>query len=33
KYLIDREGRLVGSYTSFVKPEGRTMTRAIEKLL
>jgi glutathione peroxidase len=33
KYLIDREGRLVGSYTSFVKPESRTMTRAIEKLL
>lgn len=33
KYLLDREGRLVGSYSSFVKPQGEKLTKAIEKLL
>lgn len=33
KYLIDRQGRLVGSYSSFVKPQSETLTKAIEKLL
>lgn len=33
KYLIDREGRLAGSYSSFVKPESKELRRAIEALL
>ena len=33
KYLIDREGRLAGSYSSFVKPESNELRRAIEALL
>ncbi len=33
KYLLDRQGRLVGSYGSFVKPQSDTLTKAIEKLL
>ena len=33
KYLLDRQGRLVGSYSSFVKPQSDTLTKAIEKLL
>lgn len=33
KYLIDREGRLVGSYSSFTKPESRKLTARIESLL
>ncbi len=30
KYLLDREGRLVGSYASHVKPEDRRLRDAIE---
>lgn len=33
KYLIDREGRLVGSFGSRVEPQSQEITRAIEKLL
>lgn len=33
KYLIDRQGRLVGSFGSRVEPQGQELTRAIEKLL
>jgi glutathione peroxidase len=33
KYLIDRDGRLVGSYNSFVKPESTKLLQAIEGLL
>jgi len=33
KYLIDREGRVVGSFDSWVKPQSRTIVAAIEKLL
>jgi glutathione peroxidase len=33
KYLIDREGRLVESYSSFTKPQSSALTEAIEKLL
>lgn len=33
KYLIDRQGRLVGSFGSRVEPQGPELTRAIEKLL
>ena len=33
KYLIDREGRLVGSFSSFTKPESSDLVEAIEQLL
>lgn len=33
KYLLDRQGRLVGSYSSFVKPQSKKLAKAIEKLL
>lgn len=33
KYLIDRQGRLVGSYGSQVSPDSRTLTQAIEGVL
>ncbi len=33
KYLIDREGRLVGSYGSHVSPHSRTLIEAIEEVL
>ena len=33
KFLIDREGNLVGRYKSGVKPESEELTAAIEKLL
>ena len=33
KYLIDREGRLAGSYGSHVEPESETLIEAIERLL
>lgn len=33
KYLIDRDGRLAGSYNSFVAPESNTLIQAIEGLL
>ena len=33
KYLIDREGRLAGSYSSLVKPESSELKKAIEGLL
>jgi glutathione peroxidase len=33
KYLIDRNGRLAGSYNSFVKPESTKLIKAIEDLL
>jgi len=33
KYLIDRQGRLAGSFNSFVKPQSTTLTKSIEKLL
>lgn len=33
KYLIDRDGKLKGSYNSFVKPESSKLIQAIEGLL
>jgi len=33
KYLIDREGNVVNSYSSMVKPDSKTITSEIEKLL
>jgi glutathione peroxidase len=33
KYLIDREGKLVGSYTPLTKPQSGRLVRAIERLL
>jgi glutathione peroxidase len=33
KYLIDRNGKLVGSYTSFTRPQSGRLVRAIERLL
>ena len=33
KYLLDRDGRLIGSYSSFVKPLGNTLIQAIEQAL
>jgi len=33
EYLLDRQGRLVGSYSSFVAPESRELVEAIESLL
>ena len=33
KYLIDREGRLAGSFASHVKPDSRTLVTAIEEVL
>jgi glutathione peroxidase len=33
KYLIDRDGRLAGSYTSFVEPVSDKLIQAIEGLL
>jgi glutathione peroxidase len=33
KYLIDRQGRLVASYSSFTKPLGKKLIRRIESLL
>ena len=33
KYLIDRNGRLVGSFTSFTKPHSKKLVTAIEELL
>lgn len=33
KYLINRKGELIGSYSSFVDPESSTLTDAIEGLL
>ena len=32
KYLIDREGNVVNSYSSMVKPDSKTITSEIEKL-
>jgi glutathione peroxidase len=33
KYLIDRDGNVVNSYSSMVKPDSRSITSEIEKLL
>jgi glutathione peroxidase len=33
KYLINRQGELVGSYGSFIDPQSSTLTDAIEGLL
>jgi glutathione peroxidase len=33
KYLIDREGMLVGSYGSFTSPESGKLTKKVESLL
>ena len=33
KYLIDKNGNLAGSYSSFTKPQSGKLVRAIEKLL
>lgn len=33
KYLLDREGRLAGSYSSFTKPHSKKLRQAIERLL
>jgi glutathione peroxidase len=33
KYLIGRDGKLVDSYNSMIDPDGKTLTRAIEKSL
>lgn len=33
KYLIDRDGKLVGSYGSFASPKNGTMVKKIESLL
>jgi len=33
KYLIDRQGRLVASYSSFTKPLSKRLVRRIESLL
>jgi len=33
KYLIDREGNVVNAYSSMVKPDSKTITSEIEKLL
>lgn len=33
KYLIDREGRLAGSFSSFTSPQSKKLTAAIEQLL
>jgi len=33
KYLIDRDGNVVNSYSSMVKPDSKTITSEIEKLL
>jgi glutathione peroxidase len=33
KYLIDRDGNVVEAYSSLVKPDGKTVTSQIEKLL
>ena len=33
KYLINREGRLIGSYSSFVKPQSSELIQAIEAAL
>lgn len=33
KYLLDRRGRLVGSFGSFTKPESRKLLAAVERAL
>lgn len=33
KYLIDREGNVVNAYSSMTKPDSKTITSEIEKLL
>ena len=33
KYLIDRDGNVVNAYSSMVKPDSKTITAEIEKLL
>ena len=33
KYLIDREGRVVGSFSSRIKPQDKKLTSVIERLL
>jgi glutathione peroxidase len=33
KYLIDRDGNVVNAYSSMVKPDSKTITSEIEKLL
>ena len=33
KYLIDREGNVVNAYSSMVKPDSKSITSEIEKLL
>jgi glutathione peroxidase len=33
KYLIDREGNVINSYSSMVKPDSKSITSEIEKLL
>ena len=33
KYLIGRDGKLIDSYNSMVEPDGKMLTRAIEKSL
>lgn len=33
KYLIDRDGNVVNSFSSMVKPESKSITNEIEKLL
>jgi glutathione peroxidase len=33
KYLIDRNGNIIESYNSLTKPDSKSMTSEIEKLL
>ena len=33
KYLIGRDGKFIDSYNSMTEPDGKTLTRAIEKAL
>lgn len=33
KFLIDRAGRLIGRWRSYVKPSSRSITRAVERAL
>lgn len=33
KYLIGRDGKFIDSYNSLTEPDGKTLTRAIEKAL
>jgi glutathione peroxidase len=33
KFLIDRSGRLIGRWRSYVKPNARSIVRAVERTL